>query len=397
MKRLSRQNDIVWINYRGTRRPQATAADVGAILATLRKVAGGIRPIADRMVQLTPLVVPGAHHPWSQSVNRKLLAAQIRRAVGRVDHGRGRPVQLWTFAPDVGFLADRSAYERVVYYCVDEYSEFADVDGAAIAAAERRLIAQSDVVITTASALYESKRGLHPNTHLVRHGVDAAHFAQAVDETLPVPADVRHLPRPVLGFFGLIRQWIDCDLLAAVARRRPEYSLVLIGDDHQNHPGLRRLDNVHLLGRRDYAELPAYCKAFDVGLLPFVRNRMTRNVNPIKLREYLAAGLPVVSTALPEAERYAPDVCIADGVDAFLCACDDAVSHTVPGDRHRRSRRVSGETWEAVVERVCELVLAADRDAAHVPTAPCPGRRIHQPKAETRVPGSIEPFLADSP
>ncbi len=359
MKILGRYNDIVWVNYRGTRRPQATATDARAIVSTLRNVMGGVKPIHDRMVQLTPLVIPGARGAACQALNRWLVAKQIRRAVHMVQRGRNLPVQLWTFAPDVAYLADALPREHLVYYCVDEYTEFEDFDRETVAAAERRLMECADVVITTSSTLYQTKRQWHANTHLVRHGVDVAHFRQALDTKLAEPADLRACNGPILGFFGLIHHWIDCDLLADVARLRPGYSFVLIGADHRRHAGLAALKNVHLLGRRPYAELPAYCKAFDAALLPFARTRMTRNVNPIKLREYLAAGLPVVSTPLPEAERYQPDVMIAADPAAFARSCDTAVRLSSLSQRIARTRTVADETWDAVVERLSRAVMAA--------------------------------------
>ena len=368
MKLLARHNDVVWVNYRGTRRPRVNSADIGAVVSTLSRVVKGVQRAGPRMVQLTPLVIPGATHRLSQSVSRRLLGAQIRRAIRKVRRQHDRPVQLWTYAPDVWFLADAVDCERLVYYCVDEYSEFQGFDARAMARAEQRLIERADVVITTSGALYESKRRLRPDAHLVRHGVDARHFARALDNGLAVPSDLVGLRRPMLGFFGLIHHWIDCDLIESVARRRPDYSFVLIGADHRNHAGLLRQPNVHLLGRRAYASLPAYCRAFDAALLPFVCNRMTENINPIKLREYLAAGLPVVSTPLPEAARYRPDVLIAADAESFARGCDEAVAESSTDLRRARSRRVADETWEATVERLSRIV----RGSQPAPTVDTP-------------------------
>jgi glycosyltransferase involved in cell wall biosynthesis len=374
MRILARENQIVWVNHHGTRRPRATAADIGASLSTLGRALRGVRTVGPNMVHVTPLVVPGIHHGRLPSVNRRLLVTQIRRAL-RAIRGRGRrPIQLWTYAPDVWFVAGALGEERVVYCCVDEYSEFEGVNRSAVQAAERRLIERADVVITTSAALYESKRRLHPNTHLVRHGVDVAHFARALDDSLPEPADLAAIRRPILGFFGLIHHWIDCDLIVRVARQRPNLSFVLIGSNRSGHPGLTETPNIHLLGRREYARLPAYCKAFDAALLPFVCNRMTLNINPIKLREYLAAGLPVVSTPLPEAARYQPHVQIARDPDDFARACDAAITHSSPKERRQRARCVADETWEAVVEKLSRLVTdPSGRPAACAPAAALTG------------------------
>ncbi len=355
MRILARENDVVWVNYRASRRPRATAADAGAVISTIGQILRGVRRAGPRMVHFTPLVIPGALHRLTRAWNRRLLVLQVRRAIRHVRRSPNQPVQVWTFAPDGEFLADALQPECFLYYCVDEYGEFEDFDRDAVTTAEQRVLARADVVVTTSQALYESKRCRNPNTHLVRHGVDAAHFAPALDDGLPLPAELAGVREPILGFFGLIHHWIDCDLMEAVARLRPGYSFVLIGEDRRNHAGLRRCPNVHFLGRRPYGSLPAYCRAFSAGLLPFTRTRMTRNINPIKLREYLAAGLPVVSTPLPEAERYWPEVRIAADAESFARACDEAVADAAPARRRARSRLVADETWDAVVERLSML------------------------------------------
>jgi glycosyltransferase involved in cell wall biosynthesis len=179
-----------------------------------------------------------------------------------------------------------------------------------------------------------------------------------------VPDDVAHLPRPILGFFGLIQDWVDIELLAEVARRRPTWSIVLIGDLATASKPRVETDNLHVLGRRPYEDLPGYCRVFDIGLIPFRVNELTRNVNPIKLREYLAAGLPVVSTPLPEVAAYEPLVYIADGVDAFVGACERAMADDGPELVARRQAAMQQETWRAKVERLSELVERCHADGS---------------------------------
>ncbi|MFQ5489910.1 MAG: glycosyltransferase [Phycisphaerae bacterium] len=370
MRTLSATNQIVWVNYRGSRKPTASRRDLGAILATVGQAIRGPRRIDDAMVQVTPLLVPGSSRRLVQNLNRRMVVAQIRRALARLPK---RPVQLWTFAPNVDFLAGRFDEEALIYYCVDDFGAFEDHDGQAIRSAESRLIQKADAVITTSQELFDSHKDCHRNTHLVRHGVDWSHFAAAADRQLDPPADIGHLPGPVLGFFGLLHHWFDVELLARVARSRPQYTFVLIGDCHADATALHSLPNVHPLGRRSYDSLPAYCAAFDAALLPFRINDMTRNINPIKLREYLAAGLPVVSTPLPEAVHYAPDVLTADTAQGFSAACDRAVSQSTLTQRLQRSARVADESWQNVVERlslIAEDAVGRRRRKRAQPTLP---------------------------
>jgi glycosyltransferase involved in cell wall biosynthesis len=213
-------------------------------------------------------------------------------------------------------------------------------------------------------ALQEAKSPWNPNTILVPHGVDYDHFSRAVKEDLPAPPDIASIPRPRLGFFGLIRDWVDLDLLAEVARRRRDWQIVLLGDSTVDLTPYRSIPNMHFLGRKPYADLPAYCRQFDVGLIPFKINELTRAVNPIKLREYLAAGLPVVSTPLPEVELYGPSVNVAKGPEAFARGVSDGLNGQAGASRRAaRMEAMRGEGWLAKVEQVC---IAAALDQGHL-------------------------------
>jgi len=363
MRLLARDNVIIWINYHGTRRPSATRADFGAVLSTLRRVARGAEPVSESMVQVTPLVIPGARRAATRAMHRRLLIAQIRRAIRSVRQAAGRPVQVWTFAPDVPFLVGQFGEECFVYYCTDEYREFACLDRATLAAGE-------DALLATSRRLWERKRRRRHDAALALHGVDYEHFAEAWRTPAPLPDDVADLSGPVFGFFGLIHHWIDVALIAEVARLRPAHNFVMIGDRRVDASALAALPNVRMLGRRSYAELPAYCRAFAAGLMPFAVNEMTRFVNPIKMYEYLAAGLPVISTPLPEAERFGGPVRIAAGAAAFAAACDRAAAEATTVDRAAISARVADRTWTNVAEEVSGIVEAgAARRRAHVRSA----------------------------
>jgi hypothetical protein len=359
MRILSDRNDVVWVNYHASRRPGLNRGDLRSAVGVVRRVLRGTDPIDDRMVQLTPLVFPGAATPFRDAVNRLLLVQQLRRTIRQRRRSPEQPVQLWTFAPDVAFLAGALDEECLVYYCVDEFSQFAGFDRDALLAAENDLIAKADVVFTTSEALHVARCDRHPRVHLMRHGVDHAHFARALCGELPTPAPLADIPKPIAGFMGLVQHWFDVELLAEAARRAPDVSFVIVGESRVDTTALRACPNVHLIDRRPYAELPAYCQAFDVGMIPFVRSPMTENVNPIKLREYLAAGLPVVSTNLPEVRRYEPDAICTDDPAEFAAACRSAAERNDPADRAARSRRVAGESWTAVTDGVCDKVQDA--------------------------------------
>jgi glycosyltransferase involved in cell wall biosynthesis len=263
--------------------------------------------------------------------------------------GFRRPIN-WIFNPTAAIIAGELNEEMLIYYCVDEYAAFSGVPARALAELENRLLRRADLVVVSSEQLYQSKSPRNPHTVLVRHGVDFQHFRKALAAETLLPEDVARLPRPILGYFGLMAaDWVDVDLLAEVARRYRHGSLVLLGKSVMDLAALRRLQNVHVLGHKPYEQLPAYCKAFDLGLVPFPRNEATRHANPLKVREYLAAGLPVVSTPVPEVE--ALGCCyIGDTADSFCAAIEAALAAS--DSRQLRSEGVRQESWENRLEEL---------------------------------------------
>jgi len=358
MKILAERNTILWINYHGSRRPAVNRSDLKDSCSALRRVARGLRSVSSSIAQLTPMVLPGARNPVLQWLHQRMLILQIRRAVRALNKDVNKPIQVWSFAPDVPYLVGAFGEECFLYYCVDEYTQFEGFASERIAASEREQMERADIVITSSKPLLEAKSVVRPDAQLVRHGVDYDHFASAWRSPPPHLADLAAIPRPIFGFFGLIHHWVDRGLIAEVARRRPLYSFVLIGDCKVDVSQLAGLDNVFLLGHRAYEDLPAYCAAFDAAMLLFTRTAMTRNINPVKMYEYLAAGLPVVSTPLPEARRFAGPIRMAESAGAFAEACDRALESLEYMDRETISRLVAAETWRAKVEHLSDIVMA---------------------------------------
>jgi len=360
MHLLAERNTVLWINYHASRTPTVSSADAGRIVRKLGEVLGGLKTSRPNLYVLTPLVVPLPSSRLARLLNRRLLIGQVRRALRRVGAG---PVQVWSFTPDVSYALGHFGEEKVVYYCVDDFASFTGYDAEQVLRDEEDLCRRADLVVTTARALQEAKAPFNPNTILVPHGVDYKHFARAVSEDLPVPDDVAAIPHPMLGFFGLIRDWVDLDLMAEVARRRPDWHIVLLGDSTVDLAPYRGLPNMHFLGRKPYEDLPAYCRCFDVGLIPFKVNELTKAVNPIKLHEYLAAGLPVVSTPLPEVARCDGHAHIADGPGAFVLAVERALAGH-EGSRRGRSSAMASATWRHRMELISDWVEGATRGSA---------------------------------
>ena len=173
------------------------------------------------------------------------------------------------------------------------------------------LTRREDLVVVASETLLEVKRSLNAATIHSPHGVDVAHFASASRVDGPVPDEVAALPKPVVGFFGLIESWIDLDLVAHLARSRPQYSFVMIGRVAVPEETVPHASNLHFLGRQPYESLPDYGRGFDCCLIPYRLTRQVMHANPLKLREYLAMGKPVVSVSTPEIDQFADIVLIA--------------------------------------------------------------------------------------
>ncbi len=347
---LAERNTVLWVNYHASRAPSAGGADLAHMARKLAQVVRPLREERRNLFVITPLVVPLPASSLARRLNRRLLTGRLGRALRRI--GRG-PVQVWSFAPDISYMLGRFGEEKVVYYCVDDFSQFTGYDKAQVLADEADLCRRADLVVTTAQALQQAKAPLNPNTVLVPHGVDYEHFAAAVAGEHGCPADIADVPGPIIGFFGLLRDWVDLPLVAELARRRGEWHFVLIGGATGDVSRYRQIPNMHLLGPKSYADLPAYCAHFDAGVIPFVINELTRAVNPIKLREYLAAGLPVVSSPLPEVLRYEQFVHIAESADEWEAAIEAALGEGSPQARRQRSEAMAGESWPGRLEIIC--------------------------------------------
>jgi glycosyltransferase involved in cell wall biosynthesis len=352
MQRLAKKNRVLWINSIGNRKPTASVRDFKRIIKKLRDFSGGSKSVAERIHVYSPIAIPFHGNPLARWINRKALQWSVRRVCRRL--GFDRPLT-WTFEPASAEVAGRLGEGALVYHCVDEFSEFSGTDKAALLELERQLMTKSDCVFVSSDRLLANKRQYNPNTFLVTHGVDVAHFRAACDPNTAVPEDMTALTRPVIGFFGLIADWIDLELIRFLADSRPDWNFALIGKHVTDLRAISGVKNIHILGPKPYAALPNYAKAFDAAILPFVVNNLTLAANPLKLREYLAAGLPVVATALPEAEKLGSLVRIGRNRLQFLHHLESILTSTGTGPQMSISNAMEKESWDEKVEELSRL------------------------------------------
>lgn len=353
MKRLAEHNRVLWVDSLGCRNPQASVRDLRRAFGKVRAFYRGCRHVQERLWVLSPLVLPFHGSRFARAINRRWLVTSLRRTCRKL--GMHRPIT-WTFIPSSADVAGRLSERLLVYHCVDEFSQFTGTDATAMEEMEGRLAAAADLVVVSAATLCASKSRHNANTFLVTHGVDVEHFRQALDPATAVPGDVPRGTGPVIGFFGLLADWVDLELVRYLALARPGFRIVLIGKADTDLSALKDVPNVSVLGPRTYASLPGYCKGFDVAILPFRINALTLASNPLKVREYLAAGLPVVATAIPEAARLSPPVRIAQSHEEFLRHVDDVIASGATGPQPAISETVRHESWDDKVEQLSFLL-----------------------------------------
>lgn len=297
----------------------------------------------------------------------------------------------WYYTPMMlGFSRHLDA-ACTVYDCMDELANFKFAPPE-LAGRERELFSIADVVFTGGYSLYEAKRDRHPNIHPFPSSVDRAHFAKARGIAVE-PHDQAGLPRPRFGFYGVVDERMDLDLLAAVADARPDWGLVIVGPVVKIDPAdLPRRDNLRYLGGKSYEELPSYLGGWDVALMPFAINESTRFISPTKTPEYLAGGRPVVSTPIVDVCRHYGDlqgVKIAASADDFVSACDAALELSRSGDAWlgEVDRTLAELSWDETFQRMNGLIADAlarrERDAVAVlaKTLPAP---VVRPAARRR-------------
>jgi len=299
--------------------------------------------------------------PRADRLSRQLRSRAMTRILGRL--GMERPVlYIWhpSFADAIRQVADVRA---VVYHCYDEYAAFTGADRAKVEADEVELLRSADLVLTVSEGLYEKKRVCNANTHLVRNGVDYELFATAQDPALPVAPELRDLPRPIVGCVTrIVPEYFDAELLEEVFRRRPDWTFVVVGPvcaQSAALSALMSLPNVHLMGRRDFSELPSFLKAFDACLIPYVLTTNKQVADPLKAYEYMAAGKPIVSKPLVALQPFGDAITFATTPDEWIEGIAEAVHDHPPERIALRQTIASRNTWDERVERISQLIAEA--------------------------------------
>ena len=282
----------------------------------------------------------------------------IRAAVreGMAALGIENPL-LWFYNPmDAGWTLGWLENRGIVYDCMDELAQFRGADPLLVER-EAELMRAADVVFTGGIELYEKKSKAHPNVHFFGCAVEYDHFAQA-QAPGPLPEDLAAIDEPRVGWFGVVDERVDYDLLREAAAHRPDLSFVLVGPVIKVDPAeLPQAPNLHWLGGRDYKDLPLYCRGYDVCMMCFALNEATEFINPTKALEYLATGKPVVSTAVKDVVRqYEDTVAIARSPEEFVREVDDALAGRQAGRVARGIEKARAASWENTVDAMRRII-----------------------------------------
>lgn len=350
---------------------------------------------APNVVALRPRIPAG----WDRAREEAALKGLLDQFVATTRMS-GDPL-LWFYTPMMWGFAHHLAASAVVYDCMDELAAFKGADPELVSR-EKQLLARADVVFTGGYSLYEAKRGGHPNVHPFPSAVEVEHFATA-RAGVADPADQVAILTPRLGFYGVIDERLDLELLDAVAAAQPDWSLVMIGPVMKiDTASLPQRANIHWLGGKDYAQLPDYLSGWDVAMMPFAINEATRYISPTKTPEYLAGGCPVVSTPIADVVRHyggIDAVRIAADAPAFIAACEAALAMPRTGAwRDAADRLLANQSWDrtytAMKTEIARATEARRRPAGTVAndlpnnTVRAPALRSNHPHYDALVVGA---------
>jgi UDP-galactopyranose mutase len=276
----------------------------------------------------------------------------------------------WYYTPMMLSWSEELHPSAVVYDCMDELSAFKNAPPI-LREREADLFSRADLVFTGGRSLFEAKREQHESVHCFPSSIDVKHFAQALD-TGAEPADQQGIPHPRVGFFGVIDERTDIELLRDIAELRPDWHFIMIGPVVKiSEDDLPRAANIHYLGGKSYDELPGYIRGWDVAMMPFAINESTRFISPTKTPEYLAAGRPVVSTAIRDVVRpYGENglVRIASTPEEFVAAIQAALDEDADDRRGRANEFLSSMSWDKTYDAMSALIAEVIQEK-HAPSA----------------------------
>lgn len=349
---LNRDYRVLWWDSLGLRRPRLSPSDIRRIGTKLLKFAratatAATSPGEGQPEVITPLVIPYHGPGWVGRLNSLIIRSLAM-------HRGAYPPQIMIAAcPGAADVMRHTPAALKVYYCADEYSALPGMEPAVVTELERRLLQSVDLVVASSRTLLEQKAKLHGNVRYLPHGVDYELFSRAL-ETTERPDELKEIEQPIVGFIGMMDRYTDMELIESMVRAIPDADFVFIGPSRVDRRP--RGKNVHYLGPRPHGELYRYLAHFSVGIVPYRPGPFAQHANPTKLREYLAAGVPVVCTPVPEAQGISAYVEFARSGKRFIEMVRRRVSPPTTEERKEVSRSVADQSWLCRGEALQQMI-----------------------------------------
>jgi len=352
----------LWINSIGMNLPKTQRRGfLQRVILRLRSWSRWLRTVEPEFHVLAPVALPLFGNKTIEKWNDRWLLTQLRLAYRRL--GFQQPLVVACMPAFAGVIASLPR-AGLIYYYTDKYDAYRDITARdAILARDRQLFQAADVVFCASRKIYTTLVHQRADVHYLPHAVDFDHFQQAVARPRPAPADLTPIPHPRVGYFGSLTDSNDQELIRYAAQQDPKLQFVLIGRVLADYAALERLPNVHLLGYKSYAQIPTYGSHFDVAFMGWKMTDWIRHSSPVKTKEYLSLGLPVVATPIEELQVEFPDlVYLASTPEEFLAAIQRALAEDSSDLRQRRIERVRGESWDARADEMFARLAEVHHD-----------------------------------
>ncbi|MBD3168587.1 MAG: glycosyltransferase [candidate division Zixibacteria bacterium] len=348
---LSKTHRILWVDSLGLRTPSAgSKGDLTRIFSKIKNFLSGIKEVEPNIYRFTPIVIPMYKYRWVRWFNKNLLKLFIKTYL----RGKGiRKFINWSSCPTSADLTGELGEFASVYYIGDEFSEFTQFDKGLVGELERKLLIKSDILFVVSDKLTETKSQFNSLVYKVPHGCDFEHFSRTLqlgDDD--IPEDLKKIPGPRVGYYGLVRDWFDFGMLRDIFSRRQDWSLALVGPSDTDTSEIDKLENVHMLGPKPYKQLPNYLRGFDCCIIPYRKTEITINANPLKLLEYMSSGKPIVTTDLPSVYPYRDGLNTAGDTAGFEAAIEKAMGVEDEKSTSTRIQIARANSWQSRVDNI---------------------------------------------
>ena len=314
------------------------------------------KEVENKHVYVYSPIIPMINNRFFLPLNRLIYTVILRRLIKKLD--MGNPILYFYLPPPLGVLG-KLKEKAVIYHSVDEWLTFPAGKNKFFMESERNLIEKADLVLAANDTLYESKKKLARRIYKIYHGVDYNHFTKKFTNDIPLPEDIRNIPKPIIAIIGNFAYWMDLELIKLIVRSHREWSVVSIGpvDSDANIKIFADMDNIYFLGQRSYYDLPNYYRAIDVFIIPFLLTDHIKTCAPTRLYEHLSSGKPIVTVDFPAVHEVGEGLLyIAHNREDFLKKIELALNEKDPSLAERRRTLAMKNTWESRIEKISNII-----------------------------------------